>query len=64
MRAALKVMPSILLFWPMRPEADVGGTAVGIEPSHRYSTIFVAVQQMAAEGQSDKTISDMKMCMK
>ena len=38
MRAALKVMPPILLLWPMTSEADVGVMAVGIEPSHQHST--------------------------
>ena len=29
MWAALKVTPTILLYWPTTPEVDVGGTAVG-----------------------------------
>ena len=40
MRAALKVMPPILLCWPMMSEADVGGMAVEVEPSHQYSITF------------------------
>ena len=39
-RAALKVMPPILLCWPMMLEASVGGMAVGVEPSHQYSVTF------------------------
>ena len=35
--AALKVMPPVLLCWPMTSRADVGGTAVMAEPSHQYS---------------------------
>jgi len=38
-RAALKVMHSILLCWPMTSEVDVGGTTVEAEPSHQYSII-------------------------
>jgi len=40
MRAALKVMPSMLLCWPMTSEADVGDMTVDIEPSHQYSSTF------------------------
>jgi len=35
-------------------EVDGGGMAGEVEPPHQYSIRFVAVQQMAAEGQSDK----------
>jgi len=38
--AALKVMPPILLCWPMMTEAGVGGMAVEVEPSHLYSLTF------------------------
>lgn len=34
MKASPKLMPSILLCWPMMSEADVGGVAVEAEPSH------------------------------
>ena len=40
MRAALKVTLPVLLYWPTTSEADVGGTAVGVEPSHQYSVTF------------------------
>jgi len=56
-------MPPILLCWPMTPEAD-GGMAVEVEPSCQYSINFFAVQQMAAEGQSDRMVSDMEVHMK
>ena len=36
-RAALKVMPPILLHWPTTSDADVGGMTVGVEPLHHYS---------------------------
>ena len=35
-----KVMPPILLYWPMMSEADAGGMAVEVEPSHQYSVTF------------------------
>ena len=40
MRSALKVMPPILLYWPMISQTNVGDTAVEIEPSHRYPITF------------------------
>ena len=40
MRAALKVMPPILLCWPVTSEADVNGMAVEAEPPHRFSVTF------------------------
>ena len=43
-RTALKITPPILLCLPTTPEADVGGMAVGLEPSHQYFiTIFCCV---------------------
>ena len=36
-KAALAVMPPILLCWPTVSEVDVGGTAVEVQPSHLYS---------------------------
>jgi len=64
-RPALKVMPLDLWCWPTMTKANVGDVAVEVEPSHQYSTFyFVATWQMAAEGQSDKVMSDMKVHMK
>jgi len=40
MRPALKVMALILLCWLTMSETDVGGMAVGVEPSHQYSVTF------------------------
>lgn len=40
-KAAPKVIPLILLFLPITSRMDIGGTAVGVEPSHQYSiTVF------------------------
>ena len=36
-RAALEVMTPVLLCRPVASEADVGGMAVEVEPSHQYS---------------------------
>ena len=36
MRAALKVVPPILLCWPTVSKEDVGDMAVEAEPSHQY----------------------------
>ena len=53
-------MPPILLYSLTMSEADVGGMAVEAEsiPLH-----FVAMQQMTAEGQSNKTASDVEIQM-
>ena len=56
-------MPPILFCCSTTTEAD-GGMAVEVEPSHNILLHSVAVQQMAAEGQSDKMASDMEMQMK
>ena len=48
MRAALKVMPPILLYWPTVLEVDVGGMAVEAEPTfccHATDGSSGAVQQ-------------------
>jgi len=65
MQAAPKVTPLILLYWPTTSEADVGDMAVGIEtlPSS-IPLCFVAVRQMAAEGQSDQMTPEMEEHMK
>ena len=39
-RAALTVMSPMLLSWPTMSEADVGGMAVEVEPSHQYPITF------------------------
>jgi len=54
----MKVTPPILLGWPMMSEAGVCVMAVEVEPSHHP-----AMWQMAAEGHSDKVMSDLKVCM-
>lgn len=40
MRAALKVMAPILLYWPKMSEADVDGMAVEVETSRQHPTTF------------------------
>jgi len=40
MRADPKVMPPILLCLPMISEVVIGGTAVELEPSQKYSITF------------------------
>ena len=37
MKAALKLLPPVLLYRLMVSEADIGGMAVEDEPSHQYS---------------------------
>jgi len=64
MLAAPKVMPPIILCQPTTSEVDVGLIAVEVEPSHYIPLHVVAVQQMAAEGQSDKMITEMEVHMK
>jgi len=65
MRAALKVMPPILLCWPKMSEEDVGGMEVEVEPSILYPITVVAMWQITAEGQSDSWCGssyDTKVC--
>lgn len=47
---------------PISSEADVGDIAVEIEPSQQFH--FLGVQQIKAEGQSDKLMSDLEVCKK
>lgn len=43
MRAVLKTVPLILLCWPTTSEANGGGIAVELEPSHQFLLHFAAV---------------------
>lgn len=43
----------------MASVVDSGGIAVKVEPSHPYLLHFTAVQELAAEGQYDRTASNM-----
>lgn len=43
-RTALKVMPPILSRWSVTSQADVGGMAVELEPSHQYSDMCCGVK--------------------
>lgn len=63
-RTALKVMPPILSRWSVTSQADVGGMAVEVESSHQYSVIFCCRVTDGSRGLSDKTVSDMEVCMK
>jgi len=40
MRAAPEVTLPMLLCWLMTSESDVGGMAVEVEPSHKYSITY------------------------
>jgi len=53
-------MSPVLLFWPVIDEVDIGGIARLNLPTNTLFH-FVAVWQMAAEEQSDKMVSDMKV---
>ena len=64
MGASPKVLPPTLLCWLITSEADIGGMAIEVELSFQNSFTSVAVWQMVAEGQSDKTASDMEVPMK
>ena len=48
----------------MMSEVDVGGMAAEAEHSHNILSHFVAMRQMAAEGQSGRMMSDMEVQMK
>ena len=39
-KAAPKIMPPVLLYWPTMSEADVGDMAIENELYHQYSVIF------------------------
>jgi hypothetical protein len=56
MKGTLNGMPPILLCWPTTSEADAGGTALEVGLYHQQFISFVAVRQIAAEGQSDKMV--------
>jgi len=62
-RVALKLMHPILLCWPMMSEADIGGMAVEVEPSHQYSVKFCCRVTNDSRGQSNKMASDMEVQM-
>ena len=64
MKAALKVMPPVLLCWPILLEMDVGGTAVEVEPSCQYSIAFFYHATWQKRRQSDKMVSDIVVRMK
>ena len=55
-RAALKVMFPILFCWPTMSEADGGGMAVGVEPSHQCSVTFCCQKTNGNRGLSDMEV--------
>jgi len=50
MMAASKVMPPVLLSWPITSEADVGGMVVEAKPSHQYSVTYCCHMIDGSEG--------------
>ena len=50
MRATLKAKPPILLCWPMMSEADAGGMAVEVEPSHLYCITLCCFETDGSRG--------------
>ena len=64
LRAALKVMPLIVWCWPMSSEADVGGVAVGVEPSHQYSMTCYCRVTDGSRGAVRHSGSDVEVHMK
>jgi len=64
MRAALKVLPLILLCCPATSEVDAGDmTGWRLNLPTNIPLHVVAVWQKAAEGQSDPMVSDMEVHM-
>ena len=63
-KAALKLIPPILLCWPITSETYVDGMAEEVEPFTDVPLCAVAVREMAAKGQSDKMVSDIGVHMK
>ena len=63
-RATTKAMPANILCWSPA-DADAGSTALEVESSQQYSICYSMKNgKMAEEGQSDRTVSDMKVQMK
>jgi len=54
MRAALKVMPPVLWCWPTASEADAGGMAVEVEPSHKHHYILLLYDSWQQRGSPTK----------
>ena len=55
-------MPPILLCWPAISEVHAGDMAVKAEPPCQHFVTFCCC--MAAEGHSDRLVSDMEVWMK
>jgi len=63
MRAATKAMPPISSCQSTVSEADVGGMAVEVEPSHQYSIACCCCVTDGSRGQYDRMASDMGVKM-
>ena len=64
-RAALKLIPPVLLCLPTTSEADTGGLVVEVEPSHQYPITFcLSCDRWQQRGGQKKIMSDVEMCMK
>ena len=50
MRPAPKVIPPILLCWPMISDTNIGGMAVEVEPSHQYFITFCCCETDGSRG--------------
>jgi len=59
-RAALKVMPTVLLHWPTLSEVDADDMVVEVEPSYQYSVPFCCHVTDGIRWQSDRMASDME----
>ena len=62
-RAALKVMPPILVCCPTTSEADIGGT-VEVQPFDQYSITFCCPVTEGKKRQLDRMVSDVEVYMK
>ena len=63
-RAALKVMPPILLCWPMTSEVEAGTTAVEVESSCQYSVTFWCYVTDGSRGTVWQNVIWHEVCMK
>ena len=60
---APKVMPPILFGWFMTSEANVGGMAVEVEPSHQYPITCCCRVTDGSRGASDMEVYMKQKCV-